>query len=200
MSKKYSQLQKELTQESIQTAFYQLLQTHSFQKITITMIAERAGVSRMGVYRYYDNKEAVADTFLDNVLQEMVASLYPIQADAPYQAATKYFEAIEGNKEVFERIIHSELEGLFLKKFDTYVNEYLTRSMEKVPLEEVYSIYRNRFLTAGLYYVSVEWIKRGMQEPISMLAKIPSALAVEVEGDFYFRPGFPLSERDIHPK
>lgn len=195
MSEKYSESQKKLTQESIKTALYQLLKKHPLKDISITMIADRAGVSRMGVYRHYKNKEEIIDSFLDELVEKMFKKLYPVQAKYPYKASVAYFNIIMENKEIFQIIVSSDLESQFLKKHNLYVAEYLTESMTDAPLEKNYSVYRNLFLSSGLYALSVEWIRRGMQEPIDMLAKIPSALAVEVDGDFYFRAGVPLSDK-----
>lgn len=195
MPEKYSESQKKLTQESIKTAFYQLMVKYPVQAINVTMIAERAGVSRMAVYRHFENKEAIASSFLDDVVTSMMKKIYPVIANNPYNATLRFFQAVKENKEAFEIIVQSELESQFFNKFSFYVDQYLSESMADVPVEEDYLVYRNRFLTAGLYYTSIEWIKRGMKEPIERLARIPSAMAVEVEGDFYFRPGYPLEER-----
>lgn len=195
MAERYSESQKKLTQESIKTAFYQLLIKYPAKEINVTMIAERAGVSRMAVYRHYENKEAIASSFLDDVVANMMEKIYPVIAKNPYGATLRFFQAVQENKEAFEMIVQSELESQFFNKFSFHIDQYLSESMANVPVEEDYLVYRNRFLTAGLYYTSIEWIRRGMKEPVESLARIPSAMAVEVEGDFYFRPGYPLEER-----
>lgn len=45
------------SRKAFQDAFIELLQAESYQKITVTDIAERAGFARHTFYNHYDTKE-----------------------------------------------------------------------------------------------------------------------------------------------
>lgn len=43
-------------EEKIRTAFYELLREEGFQKVTVRMIVERAGINRSTFYLHYQDK------------------------------------------------------------------------------------------------------------------------------------------------
>lgn len=54
----------------IAIAIYQLLYRFPYGKITVKMICEKAGVSRMSFYRYYSTKEDIFINFSDERFEE----------------------------------------------------------------------------------------------------------------------------------
>lgn len=64
-----------LTRECLRTAMFKLLEQKSFDKITITDIAKRAGVSRTAFYRNYATKEALVEDLCQCLLDELTASV-----------------------------------------------------------------------------------------------------------------------------
>jgi AcrR family transcriptional regulator len=73
----------ERTLERFQDVFLQLLQERAYEAIALKEVAERAGTSRMTLYRHYPDKEAL----LHDTLERLVAD---IQADthSPFVAAS----------------------------------------------------------------------------------------------------------------
>lgn len=66
MEKKMGRPRSEKTKNAILTAAYELLLENGFGVITIEKIAERAGVSKATIYKWWPNKAAVVmDAFFD---------------------------------------------------------------------------------------------------------------------------------------
>ena len=59
----------------IETALVQLMETTPFERITVSDIARKAGVSRNAYYRNYASKEDILAGFLDGVCAEMEQAL-----------------------------------------------------------------------------------------------------------------------------
>lgn len=59
MDKKIGRPRSEKTRQAILTASYDLLLLNGFQSITVEGIAERAGVSKATIYKWWPNKAAV---------------------------------------------------------------------------------------------------------------------------------------------
>ncbi|PLS30997.1 TetR family transcriptional regulator [Bifidobacterium margollesii] len=55
--------------ECIEGALVQLMETRSFESITVSDIARRAGVSRNAYYRNYGSKEAILDDYLRGLIE-----------------------------------------------------------------------------------------------------------------------------------
>jgi AcrR family transcriptional regulator len=66
MSSKRGRPRNPITQKSILVASYELLLIYGFKGVTVEKIAERAGVSKATIYKWWPNKAAVVmDGFLD---------------------------------------------------------------------------------------------------------------------------------------
>ena len=66
MEKKLGRPRSEKTKKAILTATYELLLENGFGTVTIEKIAERAGVSKANIYKWWPNKAAVViDAFFD---------------------------------------------------------------------------------------------------------------------------------------
>ena len=66
MEKKLGRPRSEKTKNAILTAAYELLLENGFGTVTIDKIAERAGVSKATIYKWWPNKAAVVmDAFFD---------------------------------------------------------------------------------------------------------------------------------------
>ena len=61
--------------KAIVEAFLQLLKKYPNDKISITMITERAGVSRMAYYRNFDSKNDILLCFLEEVFEEIKSQM-----------------------------------------------------------------------------------------------------------------------------
>lgn len=64
-----------LTRECLRTAIFKLMEQKHFDKITITDIANCAGVSRVAFYRNYATKEALVEDLCRYLLDELQASV-----------------------------------------------------------------------------------------------------------------------------
>lgn len=65
----------ELAKEYIFTALMLLMEKQDYEKITITDIARRAGVSRMTYYRVYQDKDDIIKTHLIEAFDQMVMEI-----------------------------------------------------------------------------------------------------------------------------
>lgn len=66
MEKKMGRPRSEETKKAILTASYELLLENGFKTVTVESIAERAGVSKATIYKWWPNKAAVVlDGFFD---------------------------------------------------------------------------------------------------------------------------------------
>lgn len=59
------------TKECIYTALILLMEQHSYDKITVTDITKKAGVSRMSFYRHFDSKDDVIFKAAEERLREL---------------------------------------------------------------------------------------------------------------------------------
>ena len=60
------------TEKSIRQAFFALLEKRPYEKITVNMIVEKAGISRNAFYLHYYSKEKLLEDIMDSYVQELI--------------------------------------------------------------------------------------------------------------------------------
>lgn len=143
-----------ITKECLQTAMFRLMGQTDFEKITITEIAKRAGVSRLAFYRNYGSKEELVADMCRVLFQRLTDSLKSdrFRADRK-QWYADFFRTIQDNREYFRIYLDAHLnlnDGLILESvypaFST--EEYYARAADE-----------GAFLS-----VLTEWFRSGMRE------------------------------------
>lgn len=147
-----------LTKECICTALLSLLTVETFDKITVTAIINRSGVSRAGFYRNYSSKEDV----LEEIGNELLRFLSDFISNSKYQDNPKLlyfdlFKAIETNSETFRLLIKAKVPHSFL---------FQTGPLVEQPVQNKTSKERYRYLAINkaLTEVIIDWFENGMVE------------------------------------
>lgn len=101
--RKSNQESKTLTRHYIKTAFLYLIKETPYEKITVTAIIHRAGISRAGFYRNYPSKEAVLEDIADNIYQTISdAYLNNMDCEDPYHRYLSLFQQLDEHTEWFQ--------------------------------------------------------------------------------------------------
>ena len=156
---------KEDVHTALQESFKNLILKHSFDKITIKMIPDGAGLIRPTFYNHYADKyELLEEICYADIFK---GSEMLIENKMPYEAIYYMFSRIENNKEFyiqaakvegqnsFEEIINTNL----IKIFKSLFKQYGAKSNEKDKfstgdIAEYYS--------RGLTFIILRWIEEGV--------------------------------------
>ncbi|EFI85033.1 TetR/AcrR family transcriptional regulator [Listeria grayi] len=169
MVETYADSQRQLTQESIFTAFTRLLATKKFHEISVTEITRIAGVSRMAFYRNYANKEEIVTTYLDRLFQIFFEKISKDNVIDHYSIFYAYFEYIKANMEQITLFLTTELSDLVHEKFQTFVNKTQQLLFTHYPEDEFCPFVRE-YSAAGLFSLTKKWITDGCTGNIEKLA------------------------------
>lgn len=150
-----------LVRECITTALLELMQTKSFDSITITDLTKRAGVGRVSFYRNFESKEDV----LRKHLQELLAAWsqwFEGQTECSFpEAILEHYYA------------HSELYLLLYRQGLSHISlQSVKDACGPKPEQPNALAYAAAFIAYGLYGWIEEWFKRGMQESPSEMARL----------------------------
>ena len=159
--------------ECIKEALFVLMKEKTFDKITITEIITRAGVSRMGFYRNYDSKESVIEDFILTVFEDTVEK---IERERPLDLRS--YKIIETSLENFK--LYADYIKLFLEQkldlllLSCYKKAYyiLTPDREESELRYFY----NELFIANLFALECAWVRSGMKQSPQKLAKLYSRI------------------------
>lgn len=177
MGNNYTKEQKNISKESIREALFLLMKNNKFQDITISEISNKSGISRTGFYRNYESKEEVLIDYFDFYMKTFFDEINNINQKDPYNISLRFFNYVETYSLMFERVIQSGGETILFERFSYYVGAFYTKNVKTIPFNGVYEKYWNRFVSAGLYYTTIEWIKNDKKESKEELAKIVTKLS-----------------------
>ncbi|EKY29111.1 TetR/AcrR family transcriptional regulator C-terminal domain-containing protein [Clostridium celatum] len=155
-------------------SFKKLILKQSFDKITIKMITDGAGLIRPTFYNHFADKYEVLEEICYEDLFKGSEML--IENRMPYEAIQYMFSRIENNKEFyeqaikvtgqnsFEEIINNNLIHMFkvlLKQYDKNSN-----SQEKFSVDDIAEYY-----SRGLTFIIKRWIEDGINISAKDLTK-----------------------------
>ncbi|MGQ7361971.1 TetR/AcrR family transcriptional regulator [Streptococcus suis] len=141
----------------IQEALLQLIQQKEYEKITITDIAKRAGVTRISFYRNFDSKDAILELALKSAFQAYQAEH---GTDLSFPALFAFFQQ---NKHLIDCLFKSGKEIL--------IAQLLTdkQSLSTLPTEVAYSY---AFVGYSILGACTAWYQRGMVDTPEEITRI----------------------------
>lgn len=154
-----------LTKECLQTALIYLMNEKPFEKITITELVARSGVSRSAFYRNYSSKEDIITEICNNVLSAVSESLSSIRDDDDlYSWFCKSFQKVKDNEKIFRLLLQADFPDKYLMNS--------TLSLEKVfPSPSPEEHYRTLARQGAFDTILVNWFQDGMKESIPFMAQ-----------------------------
>lgn len=159
---------EEYTRFYIVQALFKLMSEYAFDKISVTDIAEKAGVGRATFYRYFKRKEDVIIYYFDHNAKEFIFSqrFYPRCKEDYIKTVIKALTIFKENKEVFKLIKKARLEYIYLD----YLNVNFVKTFENdYPDSGIYSPY----IYAGmLFNVSMAWLENDCKDNVENLSRI----------------------------
>lgn len=148
-------------------ALFKLMHEYEYEKISVTDIAEKAGVGRATFYRYFKRKEDVILYYFEhNKHAFLTEQRYYPRCKADYiQIVINVLTLFQQQKEPFKLIRKARLEYIYLD----YLNRNFTETFEK----DGFSTEKFQpYLYAGmLFNVSMAWLDGDCTEPIEQLAE-----------------------------
>lgn len=158
--------------ESIADALIRLMPIKAFEKITIEEITDLAKVGRVTYFRNFSSKMEVI-TFKLIQLWKQWAKDHGLTEKSRYSLDTaEHFFAFNYSIRDLHRIIYDA--NLQAAMYDAFY-----QVMVPPPEEDAVELYKNRFLSYGLFGLLDEWIKRNYREtPKEMADILTTKLAV----------------------
>lgn len=140
---------------------------YSYEKISVTDIAEKAGVGRATFYRYFKRKEDIIIYYFEHHAKEFIFAqrFYPRCKDDYVKIVTNVLTMFRQNKEPLRLLRKARLEYIYL--------DYLNKSF-KTKFESEFneaSPYKPYLYLGMLFNVSMAWLDNDCAEDINSLAE-----------------------------
>lgn len=153
----------QLTLECIRSALIILMKDKPYEKITITEIIKKSGVSRAAFYRNYSSKEEVLKEAMDEIrkkLQEFFSNV--LNNENPEKWLIQLFDEIKINRRELEILLNANLD--YEKIFEELV-------FDEQPDNPMY-LYRMAMYMSSLWSVVKLWLEGGCNEKAKDLVNL----------------------------
>jgi len=181
-------------QDQIANCFINLLQIHSYEKITVQMICKETPLSRSTFYYHFENKEKLVEWICLCDFMKYCFPFFKINVD---NINSKSFFIYIKDKHKFYQAIYRYDEGILLQRClakaynqastDENIFEYANPKCNN-PLRVDPRIYR-AYSDTGIAAIVVFWLSGGMKIPIEKIARDLTVMltnSLEVVRDQYF--------------
>ncbi|WP_267379621.1 TetR/AcrR family transcriptional regulator [Bacillus sp. GM_Baccil_2] len=158
----------EVTKEAIYIALLQLMKKKDFQKITITDITNRAGVSRMAFYRNFQSKGEILADRLDDLFKEYYGGILLKGVSSPHDFSVSFFVYFRNHSGLVKAMLQAQLHTELRSKFNQYVENIYTNIYKNQSINS----YEIKFLVGGILNILINWIESNMKESNEDMAKI----------------------------
>lgn len=170
LSLRRKDLDHSLIRGYIAEAFLQLLQTKEYSDISVSEIAERAGVHRATFYRHFGSKEEVLRGCLSRMLREAEGDRTLLPSDFA-SFIRPVFQAFYDNR---ERMLLLNRAGLSVQLLDV-LKEYF--QFDKIPADcDNTEQYRIAYRIGGIYSCLLLWFSHEMRETPEEMTRIAESL------------------------
>lgn len=153
-----------LTRECLTTALMQLMKEKSLDKITITELVKRSGVSRTAFYRNYSSKEDILVDIRNYIAETSNSFLVkPELKDNPRLWFRECFKIVQDNADLIRPILDAKLTlGDFFKNQSVLDSLYST--------DNRMNRYKNLAIEAAFQRIMIVWFDEGMIESVDEMA------------------------------
>ena len=163
---------REQQRARLAACFKELLRQYPFQKISVKMIAEKAGMSRSAFYKHFSDKyELLAFIAEDGVMRKVDVLLEEGMIDAGIELL---FRSIVNDAAFFERAFAVTGQNSFEKSFGAMLEQrlcrLLTESTVQLPLPSLLTLSNlARYYSMGLTQSIKAWLDSGRRDEVKDL-------------------------------
>ena len=163
---------KHSTKDYITIALYYLMSKKDYESTTVTDICNKARVSRMSFYRYFNNKEDIFINYCDERFEEFFAQVKQKNINDIRSFMIEIFLFLKKYARQVNVLKKAHKENLIVEKFTdygTYLAQHINLMVDNNPIA-------NRilaaFLAGGTANILLLWFELGLDVPPEEMAEI----------------------------
>ena len=156
------------SRECIETALFMIMKSKPYDEITITDIAEKAGVSRMAYYRNYKDKEDILFRFLEKSIMQKIDECRSEDGRISFRKIIRATaEFFSGNASVMAGILGSNIMGTLMTKVEDEIVNYFPHILDN-PSDAYMAV----FYSGAIVSVFRAWFESGMKESVDEITNL----------------------------
>ncbi len=164
MSNSCNREAKAFTRECVFLALINLLKEKTYESITLTEIAKKAGVSRNAIYRNFESKDLILKNYLNDISLKFIAELNEKLINSYYDYILSVFTHLCSHSEITKILVSANLSTLLYESFLLIKGSFRVDDS----IKNYYESYR----IGALFFVYVTWLETDCKETPEELTEI----------------------------
>lgn len=156
--------QRELTRQCLFDALMILWEQKPYEKITITEIAKKAGVSRMSFYRNFESKDAIVWGKLKELNDKYLVELARETEMRIEDFTVHLYEYVRDNADFMRKVMAADFGWMLLKLIEDYMEHPDAFQLSDVDLSVFQDENLRHFMAGGYGTMISKWLAGGMRE------------------------------------
>ena len=146
------------TKGLIALAVYSLMFRKDYDSITVKEICEKAGISRMSFYRYYNKKDDIFVNYCDERFEEFYDSINPIHDITVKEFTLRMFQFINKYKRQIKVLKRANREFMLLDQLNSYAKYIISNMRHDYIGEKKNNPLVAPFIAGGLFNILMIWV------------------------------------------
>lgn len=157
-----------LVKNCIVSALIDLMKKTEYDRITITDITQKAGVSRMAYYRNYSSKDDILIKYLDEIGDQIHDEMMNFSGRNKMRTYfAKMFELIGLHSDLGVAVIKANLSELIIRAIDKKMAESFA-----IDVNDAEEVYHLRALSGAFTNMFITWIRGGRVESPDQMSQL----------------------------
>lgn len=157
----------EQSKKALTNALLRTIEIYDFKEITVTQIAQEAGLSRKTFYRLFTDKNQILGELFQKLTNEYLSDLKKIEIHSYWDVARFYFNFFEKKKDLLKLFAKNNLLFLFhdacyKHSFNVFEEIHSEAMLSDIPHNLNYVL---AYSMGGLFNMLIEWIKNDTDIP-----------------------------------
>lgn len=155
---------KRFSRECILEALLQLMREKDYEKITLTEIAGKAGVSRNAIYRNFETKDAILKIGLQEITNNFLEELKTMRIGTYREYLIVLFTHLYDHREIGKTVVEAGMSRALFEVFMSLKGRY--------DVEDSIKNYYETYRIGALFLIYITWLETGCRETPDELAAI----------------------------
>lgn len=151
-----------------------LLQSKEFDRISISELCAKAGVSRMSFYRNFKNKNDILVFLLDRQFQAFLENLSDKRDLSVLCRA--YFDHFSPQKNLIRHLLRSQKIMTLVDRFDEFLDLFLQDVGRVHGWSDEERRVRNHFINGGIVKLTIAWVQGEVPDDPGFLARVVESI------------------------
>lgn len=160
-----------ITKKALESAFSELIVSRPLSKITVSDIAEKAGVNRHTFYYHYRSIDDLIVSSVSNVIDTFF-----LADDFYCEKVCQFIEYVYSQRQYILAIMHSESREKFIRVLKDRLYIYVSKREDGCLFGGMDKEFQDMFFVHGIAGVFVDWADSGMREPSDKIAMLISKI------------------------